>query len=58
MSGWGHTEWIDNHSLEEIEAKIDEVIEGHHYKITKVDPRFLPLTVDNMSEFKVYYGLK
>ncbi len=58
MSGWGHTEWIDNHSLEEIEAKIDEVIEGHHYKIVKVDPKFLPLTIDNMFEFKNHYSLK
>ena len=58
MSGWGHTEWIDNHSLEEIESKIDEIILGHHYKIQKVDAEFLPLTVDNISEFKTHYKLK
>jgi hypothetical protein len=58
MSGWGHSEWIDNHSLELIEAKVDEIIKGYCYKIVKVDQKFLPLTIDNMPEFKQHYGLK
>ena len=58
MSGWGHTEWVNNRSIDEIEAKIDEVIAGHHYKIEKVDDAFLPLTINNMVEFKTHYKLK
>lgn len=45
--GRGHSEWISL-NYKEIEAKIDEVIKGYNFKITKVPKKYLPLTVDNL----------
>ena len=50
--GRGFSEWISNHLPFEIVEKIDEVIKGYRYKVYKVPKRFLPLTVDNLSEFQ------
>ena len=55
--GRGHTEWISGINVAEIQSKIDVIIEQGHYKVVKVDPAFLPLTTDNMEEFREYYGL-
>ncbi len=47
----GESEWLDNHSVEDIEKIVDELIEGYRFKIVKVDPKWLPLTKDNLEEF-------
>jgi hypothetical protein len=52
--GRGASEWLANISPADIEKKIDELIEGYRFKITKVPRRFLPLTVDNKDEFNQY----
>jgi hypothetical protein len=47
----GESEWLDRHSVEDIEKIVDDLIEGFKFKITKVDPKWLPLTKDNLAEF-------
>lgn len=47
----GESEWLDNHSVQDIEKIVDDLIDGYKFKITKVDPKWLPLTKDNMTEF-------
>ena len=47
----GESEWLDNHSVADIEKIVDELIEGYRFKIVKVDPKWLPLTKDNLEEF-------
>lgn len=54
----GHSEWIMNKSVVEIEKTIDEVIEGNKFKVQKVSPEFLPLTVNNLVDFMAHYKLK
>ena len=50
LDGRGHSEWVSqNYSA--IEAKIDQIIEGHRFKVTKVSKKYLPLTIDNLSVF-------
>lgn len=56
--GRGHSEWISGHTAETLETEIDKIIDGYKFKVTKVDKKFLPLTVDNMQEFKQHYGLE
>jgi hypothetical protein len=56
--GRGHSEWISGHTAEMLEIEIDKIIEGYKFKVQKVDKKFLPLTVDNMQEFRQYYGLE
>ena len=51
----GESEWLDNHSVEDIEKIVDELIEGYCFKIIKVDARWLPLTKDNLAEFLETY---
>lgn len=55
--GRGHSEWISGVSLEDIVAKVDEIINGYRYKVEKVDQQFLPLTIHNADEFKNHYKL-
>lgn len=49
--GRGHSEWISL-NYKTIEPKIDEIIKGYNFKITKVPKKYLPLTVDNLQEFE------
>ncbi len=49
--GRGHSEWVSNHGPKDIETKVDEIIDGYKFKVTKVPAQFLPLTVDNLDEF-------
>ncbi len=49
--GRGHSEWISNQTVLDIESKIDELIDGYKFKVKKVPKRFLPLTVENMEKF-------
>lgn len=48
--GRGASEWVSQ-TYATIESKIDELIEGYKFKITKVPRKFLPLTVDNLDKF-------
>ncbi len=50
MDGRGHSEWVSQ-TYTTIESKIDELINGYKFKITKVPKKFLPLTVDNLENF-------
>ena len=47
MDGRGHSEWVSQ-TYTTIESKIDELIEGYKFKVTKVPKKFLPVTVDNL----------
>jgi hypothetical protein len=57
LDGRGHSEWVSQ-TYKTIESKIDEIINGYKFKVSKVDKQFLPLTVDNMLEFKQHYGIE
>lgn len=48
--GRGASEWVSQ-TYGTIESKIDELINGYKFKITKVPKKFLPLTVDNLDRF-------
>lgn len=50
LDGRGHSEWV-NQTYSNIESKIDEIIEGYRFKISKVPKKYLPLTVDNLEKF-------
>ena len=56
LDGRGHSEWVSQ-TYRTIESKIDEIIDGYKFKVAKVDKTFLPLTVDNIQEFKEFYNL-
>lgn len=56
MDGRGHSEWVSQ-TYSTIEAKIDELIEGYKFKITKVPKKHLPLTVDNLQNFLDNYTI-
>lgn len=53
----GESEWLDNMDVHEIEKIVDELIEGYRFKIVKVDSKWLPLSKDNLEEFKLAHGL-
>jgi hypothetical protein len=55
--GRGHSEWISGHTAEMLEKEIDKIIAGYKFKVQKIDPNFLPLTVDNLPEFLEFYNL-
>ena len=57
LDGRGHSEWVSQ-TYTTIESKIDEIIKGYQFKVTKIEKQFLPLTVDNMERFKQHYGLE
>jgi hypothetical protein len=56
LDGRGHSEWVSQ-TYTTIESKIDEIINGYKFKVVKVEKRFLPLTVDNLEQFKEFYDL-
>ncbi len=53
MDGRGHSEWVSQ-TCTTIEHRIDEIIEGYKFKITKVPKKFLPLTVDNLKNLSAW----
>lgn len=53
--GRGASEWISGLTPADIETKIDEIIDGYQFKVTKVNKQYLPLTVDNAEEFVEAY---
>lgn len=50
----GRTEWIRDHTMEQLEKDIDAVIDGHKFKVYKLPPDLLPLTLDNLATVKQY----
>ena len=51
--GRGHSEWVSQtHTF--IEYRIDEIIDGYRFKVTKIPKRFLPLTVDKLKDLEVW----
>jgi hypothetical protein len=56
--GRGHSEWISGLDVDEIESKMDEIINGHKFLVKKVDPEWLPLTIENMDEFLEFHQLE
>lgn len=55
--GRGHSEWVSE-NLETIESKIDELIDGFRFKITKLPKKFLPVTVENWFEVEEYISMQ
>ena len=55
--GRGHSEWISQ-TYTTLETAIDATIAGYKFKVIKVAKRFLPLTTDNLTEFKQFYNLE
>ena len=47
----GESEWVSNHTVEDIEQIVDGLIDGFKFKITKVDQQWLPLSKDNLVDF-------
>ena len=48
--GRGHTEWVSHFTPEMIEKEVDKIIEGFHFKVTKIPAKFLPITVNNFDD--------
>lgn len=51
----GESEWLNGHSVADIEKIIDDLIEGYKFKIIKVDSKWLPLSKDNLANFLLEY---
>jgi hypothetical protein len=47
----GESEWVSNHSVDDIEQIVDRLIDGFKFKIIKVDQQWLPLSKDNLVDF-------
>jgi hypothetical protein len=47
----GESEWVSNHTVEDIEQIVDGLINGFKFKITKVERQWLPLSKDNLTNF-------
>ena len=56
MDGRGHSEWVSQ-TYTTIETKIDQIIDGYKFKVTKVPKKYLPLTVDNIGKFYTKFEL-
>ena len=39
-------EWYDNHTVTTITPKIDDIIQGSHFKVKKVEDKFLPISYE------------
>lgn len=53
LDGRGHSEWV-NINYKAVEEKIDEIVEGYKFKVTKIPKKYLPLTVDNIDNLYKY----
>ena len=45
-------EWYENYTAETIVLKIDDIIIGNHYKVRRLEDKFLPISYDNMSKMR------
>jgi hypothetical protein len=46
--GRGHSEWVSQ-TYSTIESEVDDIINGYQFKVRKLPKKYLPLTVDNLS---------
>ena len=53
-------EWYDNHTAKTIAPKIEEIIEGNHFKIKQVEKKFLPIAyeVGWKTQKRIHHNLK
>jgi hypothetical protein len=54
--GRGASEWIANQSAQDIEAKIDSIIDGYQFKVFKSKAKE-PITVDNLLDFMIAHHI-
>jgi len=54
--GRGCSEWISL-PYTTVEDKVDEIIQADKFKVVKIPKEFLPLTVDNLPNFRKHYNL-
>jgi hypothetical protein len=50
--GRGHSEWIWNHDSQMVKEKVEEIIEGYHYKVLPIPSNFFPVNLDNVAELQ------
>lgn len=55
LDGRGHSEWVSM-THKAIEERIDELIDGYKFKITKVPKKYLPLTTDKIDKLLEQMG--
>jgi len=46
----GRTEWVLDHSLSTVDQQVQNIINGHRFKIKKLPQHLLPLTLHNLNE--------
>ena len=56
--GRGHSDWVNNQSVADIEGKVDEIIKGYKFKVKKVAKRYLSVTVDNLDSLLEQYDVE
>ena len=39
-------EWYDHHTVATIAPKIDDIIQGNHFKVKRVEDKFLPISYE------------
>jgi len=49
-SATGRTEWVLDHSLNAIEQQVQNIVNGHRFKVKKLPQHLLPVTVHNLNE--------
>ena len=45
----GRTEWVLDHSLRTVDHQVQNIINGHRFKIKKIPQQLLPVTVHNLN---------
>lgn len=51
LDGRGHSEWIYNKSLEEMEESIEQIIQDYKFKVKRISDDYLPLSRLNLDIF-------
>jgi len=49
-NGRGFTEWVSHHTAAQIEAIVDEIIDGYKFRVTKISKELMPVNVHNVEE--------
>lgn len=52
QDGRGFSEWISYHTSYEVLEKVKQIIDGYRFKVYMVPSEYLPLTVDNLADFR------
>lgn len=50
--GRGYTEWVSEHTWQDIAPIVDEMIQGHRFMVTLVDDSYLPLSSQNLDAYR------